>query len=449
MVLKLTKATERIRSSLFFVPMLFVLVGIVLAEAAVTVDQAIGSDGDALPLRLSSTVDGSREILGTVAGATITFAGIAFSIALLIVQMTSSQYSPRVVHGLFRDPFNKRVMGLAVGTFTYCLVVLRSVRSALEEGGEDIVPHLSVALAVVLGIAAVLAIVGFIDHAAHRMDVSEILQHVTRDTLERADHHGDEHGGEHSSPPPGVGTTIRNRSDGWVQQIDHGALLAVLPPSGTVELHTAPGRYAVAGTTLATVWPRLDGGDDPDADDDAREAVDDMTARIGDAVSTGDTRTMQQDLSYGLRQVADVALRALSTGVNDPTTAQDAIFHAAAILRGLLASPAIRVVDGDAGRRVLVPEAVRPDELVGLAFDEVRLAAATQPSVCIYLLEAIRLVLEAVDDLDVDDAVDALRTQANLIVRTAEGGGLPVADVRRVQDAHAARFGPVTAEPAG
>lgn len=444
MMIKLTDVAERVRSSLFFVPMVFVLVGIALAEAAVTVDQAIGSDGDALPLRLSSTVDGSREILSTVAGATITFAGIAFSIALLIVQMTSSQYSPRVVHGLFRDPFNKRVMGLVVGTFTYCLVVLRSVRSALEDGGEDIVPHLSVALAVVLGIAAVLAIVAFIDHAAHRMDVSEILQHVTRETLERADQHGDEHGGPHSSPPPGEGTTIRSRNDGWVQQVDHGALFAVLPPSGTVELHTAPGRYAVAGTTLATVWPRLDGGDD-DAEDDAE----DVAARISDAVGTGDTRTMQQDLSYGLRQVVDVALRALSTGVNDPTTAQDAIFHAAAILRGLLGSPSVRVVEGDAGRRVLVPEAVRPDELVGLAFDEVRLGAAAQPSVCIYLLEAIRLVLEAVEDLDVDDAVEALRSQADLIVRTAEGGGLPVADVRQVQDAHAARFGPAAADPAG
>lgn len=439
MMLKLTEAVERVRSSLFFVPMEFVVVGIVLAEAAVTVDQAIGGDGDALPLRLSSTVDGSREILGTVAGATITFAGIAFSIALLIVQMTSSQYSPRVVHGLFRDPFNKRVMGLVVGTFTYCLVVLRSVRSALEEGGDDIVPHLSVALAVVLGIAAVLAIVAFIDHAAHRMDVSEILQHVTRDTLERAEQHGGDRATDPAPAPPGEGTLIRARHDGWVQQVDHGALLATLPPSGTVELHTAPGRYAVAGTALATVWPRLD--------DDTTE---DVAARIGDAVSTGDTRTMQQDLSYGLRQVVDVALRALSTGVNDPTTAQDAIFHAAAILRGLLGAPAVRVVDGDGGRRVLVPEAVRPDELVGLAFDEVRLAAAAQPSVCIYLLEAIRLVLRAVEDLDdVDTATEALRSQADLIVRTAESGGLPVDDVRRVRDAHASRFGQVTAVTTG
>ena len=98
-----------------------------------------------LPLGLTSTVDSARAVLSTIAGATITFAGIAFSVSLLIIQLASSQYSPRVVHTLFRDPFNRRVMGLVVGTFTYCVIVLRSVRSPLEQGGQPIIPNLSVA----------------------------------------------------------------------------------------------------------------------------------------------------------------------------------------------------------------------------------------------------------------------------------------------------------------
>jgi uncharacterized membrane protein len=112
-------------------------------------------------------VDSARAVLGVIAGATIAFAGIAFSVSLLLISQSSSQYSPRVVHGLFRDPFNKRVMGVVIGTFTYCLVVLRAVRSPLDGVGNAVIPSLSIAVALLLGITTILSIVGFISHAAH------------------------------------------------------------------------------------------------------------------------------------------------------------------------------------------------------------------------------------------------------------------------------------------
>src|SRR5690606_23782105 len=116
-----------------------------------------------------------------------TVAGIAFSISLLVIQQTSNQYSPRVVHSLFRDPFNRRVMGVAVGTFTYCLIALRAVRGPLEEGGDPVVPNLSVAVGVVLGVLAILAIVAFIDHNAHTMEASQILGRISADSKENFD----------------------------------------------------------------------------------------------------------------------------------------------------------------------------------------------------------------------------------------------------------------------
>ena len=150
---------------------------------------AIGDGAQKLPLGLTSTVESARAVLSTVAGATITVAGIAFSVSLLTIQLASSQYSPRVVSGLFRDPFNKRVIGLVVGTFAYCLVVLRSVRSALEQQGQSVVPNVSVAVGVLLGVASILAIVAFINHNAHTMDISEILDGVTVDAIEAVDRH--------------------------------------------------------------------------------------------------------------------------------------------------------------------------------------------------------------------------------------------------------------------
>jgi hypothetical protein len=113
--------------------MLSVLAGIGLGLSALAVDSRIGEHSGGLPLGLTSTVESARSVLSTIAGATITFAGIAFSISLLVIQLASSQYSPRVVHTLFRDPFNKRVMGLVVGTFTYC--VDRAAVGAVALGG--------------------------------------------------------------------------------------------------------------------------------------------------------------------------------------------------------------------------------------------------------------------------------------------------------------------------
>ncbi len=170
---------ESVRSSLFYVPMLFVVGGFVLGQAALEVDDRI----DDVSVRFTATVDSARAVLGVVAGATISFAGVAFSVSLLLISLASSQYSPRVVHGLFRDPYNKRVMGVVIGTFTYCLIVLRAVRGPLEEGGQPVVPSISIGLAVLLGVIAILSIVAFISHSAHTMDVSEILHDASQEAL--------------------------------------------------------------------------------------------------------------------------------------------------------------------------------------------------------------------------------------------------------------------------
>ena len=99
--------------SLFFVPMVGVLVSIIGAAVTIWIDSRLDLQGADLPLGVTSTMDSARAVLSTVAGATMTFAAIAFSISLLIIQQASSQFSPRVVHTLFRDPFNKRVRSMS------------------------------------------------------------------------------------------------------------------------------------------------------------------------------------------------------------------------------------------------------------------------------------------------------------------------------------------------
>ncbi len=426
MLVRLASINDRLRSSLFFVPMLFVVGGGLLGELLLKVDQ----DVDGIPSRLTATVDSARGVLSVVAGATLTFAGIAFSVSLLLISLTSSQYSPRVVHGLFRDPFNKRVMGVVVGTFTYCLVVLRAVRGPLEDEGQAIVPSISILVAVVLGIVSVLSIIAFISHAAHMMDVSKILHSVTEETIERTrDAWSDEDdGGEtDEGEPPGDGHPIVFDRHGWVQQVDLEALFEALEPGACLRLDTAPGRYAIPDTPLCTIWPRPD--DDERADRQVRSAV-----------IIGETRTMQQDVAYGVRQLSDVALKALSPGVNDPTTAQDALFHLAAALREMLVRrPPARVLTGDDERRILRPQEVCHEDLIDMAFNEVRVAAAGMPTIGVYLLEILYLLTVSLAE---DRAVgDALARQAELILELSELADLPARDHERVRTAYERRFG--------
>lgn len=438
MHVRLASLSERLRNSLFFVPMAYVVGALMLAGLAVELDERLLETTTELPLGLSSTVDGARAILGTIASATITFAGIAFSISLLVIQLASSQYSPRVVRGLLRDPFTKQIMGVVIGTFTYCLLVLRVVRGPLESGGEPVIPSLSVAIALVLGVVSILAIIAFINHSAQSMDVSKILSRAADDGLAAAKRLWDDEpqtGSDPEPPPeaPADHLLVTHDTNGWVQDIDFTGMAASAPPGGTVRLETEVGRYAIAGTPLCRIWPRPD---DPDgACDKARGSV-----------FTGNSRTVEQDVGYAVRQLADVALRGLSPGINDPTTAQDAIFHLGSVLGELLRRhPPRLATPAEEDRLLLRPERPNHVEVIEVAFNEVRLAATGMPTVCVYLLEVLRLLDEVTDaDHELIAARTAIRRQASLIRAGVDHADLGAHDADRIRDAHDRRFGPPT-----
>lgn len=427
--------SERARTSLFLLPLLAVVAAAGLGAGLLAIDSQL-DDTRRVPLVFTSTVESARQVLSTVGAATISFAGIAFSVALLVIQRTSAQYSPRVVQTLFRDPFNRRVMALVVGTFTYCLVVLRTVRTPDAEGAEAVVPNLSISLALVLGIVSILAVVAFIDHSAKAMDVSQILERVSSDAAKQLD-------AAMSTPEDAIvdptdTPTEQTRVDhvvrfvhrGWVQRLDLEQLRSQVPAGGTIVVHTAPGRYAVPGAPFCSVAGPVQ---DPDV----------LDRCLRDAVSLGSSRTLLQDPSYGLRQSVDIALRALSPGVNDPTTAQDAIFHSAAMLAGLLRSPeAPRALHSDNGGVLLLPELPRHEDLIDLAYDEVRRAAAPHPTVCIYLLESLRQTQLALRPGDRQPDGDRLTHQARLVLQGCESADLIEHDRLLVRRAFESRFTP-------
>jgi len=428
-VQRMRALTEKLRTSFFFLPAVAVVVAFVAARLLVGVDT-----GDWIG---RSTVDSARSVLSTTAAATITFASVTFSVSLLIMQQGSNQFSPRVIHGLVRDPFNRRVIALVVGTFTYCLVSLQRVRGPLAEGGEEVVPELAVTIGLLLGVLSVLAVVAAINHTSRKMDVSVILGGI----VEQATAHPGEEPttDDHvrvASPtdsPPTNGqpvTVVRFDTDGWIQYIDRRGLLTAVPPGSTIRLDTQPGRYAIRSTPICTIWPAV-----------PADQVDKITDDVRRLVRVGPTRTMGDDPGYGIRQLVDVALRALSPGINDPTTAQDAIFHLGTVLVDRLTSPRAPTAYADMNDRyLLTPHALTDADLAELSIAELRRSAATQPSVAVYLLQMIGLVVDAVTTRGHADRVHALLEQAHLLVDAVTASGVSDTDRRHVQHTYDTLF---------
>ncbi len=428
MIVRLRAASDGVRNSLFFVPGFCVILGVALAAGMLTIDSRL--DLQSVPSVLRFTVESARELLGTVAAAIITVAGIVFALTGLSVQLASSQFSPRVVRGFLRDRNAQFSIGFMVGTFTYSLVVLRAVRSV--EDDADVVPALSTAVALGLAVAAVVVIVGFVSRTANRLQSSHLIRSVADETLRTVAREMPESGqGDGSAAPgrphPAPGLRVRARSTGWVAQISPGELLELLPPNGVAHVEVRVGEFVHPGRRLCTVW----------GETDDRETTE---RRMNRAFAVGISRTMQQDIGFGIRQIVDIALRALSPGINDPTTAHECIVHLGAIvfeiLRRDLPPAEIHGVDG---RLVVLSEQLSYADMVALAFEEIRQSAVSLPSLAASLVETLAEVsVDLAEDGIIDrDRTEPLRRQARLLVAGVEKANPLPEDAARVRDAAA------------
>lgn len=417
--------SERIRGSLFYTPSLFVVVSGLLAWGVIRLDALLAGALDGFPLLLSVTVDSARSILGTIAGATITVAGIVFSVTVVSVQLASSQFSPRVLRGFLRDRFQQSVIGLVVGTFTYCMFVLATTRVSGPQPELTAAPSLAVTVAIVLAVGAILAIIAFIDHSARSMQAGEIIRRVTRETRGRIAAlypERDEERGYTELPgsPPPVDTerrVVRSWTDGWLQQFSPDTLLRSTPPGSYLRLETRVGAFVIEDTPLVTVWA-----------DDHTDIAD-----VRGAFVIGGSRTMQQDVMFGIRQLVDIGLRALSLGINDPTTAHEVIVHLGAVLADVLQRDLPRrVIADDDGRLLVITTGFDHADHIDHAFDQLRVAAAAQPAVLIRLLRTLHTLDTLVVDHDLEHLRPPLHRQAARIVETAEHADLVPSDLARV-----------------
>lgn len=297
--------------------------------------------------------DGARSLLSAIVTSMISVTGLVFSITVVSLQLASSQFSPRVLRAFLDSRITQLTLGFFAGTFLYSLVVLRSVR-----GDSDVpafVPQLSVTGAFVLVVASVGMFVVYIHHITNSIRVVTIISAVgddTRSLIARLQDGDDSESGR----DPGLGAPTRvitSSGHGVVTEVRRQALVRRAEHSGVVlEVLPAIGDFVASGMPLVAVHDRR--GPAGDLDGDVGGGLDDDAVR--DAVRLEPERSMQEDIGFGFRQLVDVAERALSPGINDPTTAIQVIDELHDLLRRLAAEPDPGSVhtDGDGQARLVV-----------------------------------------------------------------------------------------------
>lgn len=415
---------EYLGGALWVFPFPAGIFAVLVANLLVRVDPAEGTFLARLEFQGSSNE--AQALLLAITGTVVTVIALVLGLSVVALQLTSTQYSPRLLRDFLRDRPNQVALSVFLATFAYCGALLFSV--GVGEDPEDY-PRLAVSLSIVLLFASMAMVVYVTDHLSHSLQVEAIMRRVERDALQVIGHIPTDVDMDPPAPPAWA-LEIPAASSGYVQTT-HPELLLPLAIQHRVgiALTTGVGQHIAAGSPVALVWTPSPGDPPPD-----------VTAfrRAFDAdVGIGFERTRQQDSAYGIRQLVDVAVKALSPAVNDPYTAVQAIHHMTVIFGEMASKPlGPRVArDPDGPAVVVVPSRVFGQYLAKMC-GLVRRYGSAEPNVMTALL---RLMDHCARIARADAArLAAISEQARLVAEDGVRDIAQPADAAQVVDEEAA-----------
>src|SRR5258707_9628931 len=307
---------ESLRANLLLVPGIEVLAAIALLAITLSLDRAAYHNGFGLPSWIiSGSADAARQILAALAAAIITVVGVVFSIILVTLTLASTQFGPRMLRNFIRDRGTQLTLGTFVATFVYSVLALASIGTGSH---GDFVPHISVTVTLGLMVVDLTVLIYFIHHTAVSIQLPQVIASIAADLAEAIE----EQGSGNSEPHPKAGPTAAELMgqaeeggavllapvSGYVQFIRHQSLVRLATEADAgINLEHRPGHFARRGHPSATARP-------PGPAPVIRKA-------LGGAHVVGPHRTLSQDVSFGVDQLVEIALRALSAAVNDTFTA--------------------------------------------------------------------------------------------------------------------------------
>ena len=370
---------QGVRTSLWALPLLMILCAVATAIAVLMFPLFPGAD----PVwwLYGGSAKQAPDFLSDLVGAMITMGTLVISITMVVLTLAAQQLGPRLIHSFMADRRTQIAIGLFVSTIVYLLLILRSVYGV----GDD-VPNLAVTIGTVLVLLSVIALPLFVHHLARAIVADGVIWRVGQ-ALDAA-------AGSLLPDQPGVearadlalaagGASIRLPRGGYIQTIDYQRLVAYAEKRSTViALDVRAGHHIIAGVIVGTIHPPV-------------EDLSEAESEVGASVLVGSERTPVQDIEYPLRQLVEVALRALSPGINDPHTALVVIDRIALSLTHIMQRRLGQHVcrDGNGAVRVIGPGPTFAG-IVDAAFNEIRQSGSTQPAVLIRLAAKLSQLIE-------------------------------------------------------
>jgi uncharacterized membrane protein len=423
---------ESLRTNLWLVPSLEVLLAVLIFAGTYALDHAAHSGDFTLPSWvIQPGADGARQILTTMAAAVITVVGVVFSITIVALTLASTQFGPRMLRNFIRDRGTQHTLGAFVATFVYSVLALVAIGNGTQ---GPFVPNISITVALLALVLDMGVLIYFINHITSSIQLPQVIASIASDLATAIAAEG-WRGESDSVPPHGLSLTeiernmadssdvVRTARSGYLQFVHYDTLVRIASRSNAViRLHYRPGQFLVQGHPLATVWPP--------------EAAEAVTRSLERAHLTGPYRTLAQDLSFAVDQLVEIAIRALSAAVNDTFTALTCIDWLGESLCKIAAewSPT-QIHRDESGQIRLISAAVGYQRIVERAYEKIRQASPAMPAVMIRQLDALEKVMEYTTTSAQRDVLieQARRVQTGNLETVPEAADR--ADVTRAYDA--------------
>lgn len=400
---------EKLRTSFWLVPALMVAFAICVFLLLLNLDREQQNSAFLFLSFLDPiSASGARIVLSTIAGSMITVAGTVFSITIVTLTLASTQFGPRLLRNFMQSTVNKVVLGSFISTFVYCLCVLGSVEPA---GRESFVPGLSVNFAVILALFNVAILIYFIHHVARSIQVETVIHNINCDLIKNIENFFSEKSesneGEALSLVRSDSSSKNSKEDNEIVAWEHGYLQAIdkdalrkfaCENEVSLTLIQRQGDYITRGMPLVAVGRN-------------QSFSEEACTTLRKAFLLGAQRTSEQDVEYSIHQLVEIAVRALSPGVNDPFTALGCIDYLGSVICRIMERdfPAEHLF-GEDDEVLVTLKVVSFSGIVRAAFDQIRQHGSNDAAILIRLLEVLCNAIKLTEDSE----------QEKILLRQAE-----------------------------
>lgn len=412
---KILNILEQIRTSFWFVPGLMVFSALILSYLMVQLDRfEILHTGLLDTILYSGSAEGSRSVLSTIAGSMITVAGVVFSITVVALTLAASQFGSRLLRNFMGDRVNQIVLGAFIATFIYCLLVLQSIH---YDGTEVFVPRVATSLSLILALVDFGILIYFFHHVSTLLQAEKIIESVSRELSSTINRLFLEE--EEKNIPLKTNKTsnleldfsensfsILSRSDGYLKAVDEDGLLKCAVENDLyIKLLHRPGDFVFQNADLMVVRSE-------------HEVEQKLKHKLGSFLIMGGNRIPEQDVEFAIHQLVQLALRAISPGINDPHTAITCIDHLGAAVRLINH----KIIPGpfrldEKGEKRLILNHVTYEGILDSAFNQIRQYANGSADISIRLLEVFYSIAESTRD---KKKIQSIERHASMVYGAAE-----------------------------